>query len=422
MGISISENLKKLRRGRDLTQEGLADILGVSAQSISKWERGDNFPDITLLPGIANFFDVTVDDLLGMAAIRDAKRVEEVAARRAELVAEGKSAEAHELVRDLAREMPNNHEVQMMYAQTIDLNGIVTETREEFTARRQNALAIYQRVLDGSTDDAIRSRANAAAANVCVSIGDLDGAYEYADKLPSLSECREILRLRITQLAASRAMPQADMSFKWYLDAVDAAGVDITDARAVDAWTEENRELIRTLQVQQLSREPVDPVAAQKYSDELRETFRTILFAAQDALRSLSSFKRRYGAEDKGENIELLKLEIPLQELIAWCFSADSPAMHENAYHNLAIEYMEVDRDIALDYAVKAVDCAALTRDARAFGTSYEIGEDGKLEQVPWEGTAGEASLGAYESDVMLDPIRDRPEFVAAMARLRGEG
>ena len=65
MKLIISEKIKKLRKDHDLTQEELAAVLGVSPQSISKWECGDGYPDITLLPAIANYFEITVDELIG---------------------------------------------------------------------------------------------------------------------------------------------------------------------------------------------------------------------------------------------------------------------------------------------------------------------------------------------------------------------
>lgn len=57
LGLKLGENLKKFRLQRELTQEQLADVLGVSAQAVSRWENGTTYPDITLLPTIASYFE-----------------------------------------------------------------------------------------------------------------------------------------------------------------------------------------------------------------------------------------------------------------------------------------------------------------------------------------------------------------------------
>ena len=59
----LSQNLKRFRIARSMTQEQAADRLGVSAQSISRWECGASLPDATLLPAIARLYAVTLDDL-----------------------------------------------------------------------------------------------------------------------------------------------------------------------------------------------------------------------------------------------------------------------------------------------------------------------------------------------------------------------
>ena len=59
MGMKI----KSLRRECDLTQEELANILGVTKAAVSKWENAESFPDVTLLPQIAQVFSITMDEL-----------------------------------------------------------------------------------------------------------------------------------------------------------------------------------------------------------------------------------------------------------------------------------------------------------------------------------------------------------------------
>lgn len=64
MKLNFAENMKRLRKEKGITQETLAEQLGVSSQSVSRWELSICYPDLEMLPSIANFFGVTVDVLL----------------------------------------------------------------------------------------------------------------------------------------------------------------------------------------------------------------------------------------------------------------------------------------------------------------------------------------------------------------------
>ena len=78
MELTIGRNLKNLRKARNLTQEELAEHLGISFQAISKWERGEGYPDITMLPALARYFGVTVDELIGMNEIEAARELDRI--------------------------------------------------------------------------------------------------------------------------------------------------------------------------------------------------------------------------------------------------------------------------------------------------------------------------------------------------------
>ena len=77
MIVYLGENIKKQRKEKNITQEVLAEHLGVTFQSVSNWERGESYPDITMLPDIANFFNITIDSLIGMNEIEKQKKIDE---------------------------------------------------------------------------------------------------------------------------------------------------------------------------------------------------------------------------------------------------------------------------------------------------------------------------------------------------------
>ena len=65
---SFGERISQLRHSKSMTQEKLGLFLNVSAQAVSKWEKGDSLPDISLLTELANVFDCTTDYLLGRSS------------------------------------------------------------------------------------------------------------------------------------------------------------------------------------------------------------------------------------------------------------------------------------------------------------------------------------------------------------------
>lgn len=79
MQPKLSENIKKYRKEMNLTQEGLAEALGVTIGAVSKWENGNNVPDIVTMMEIANFFNISMDELVGYDM--SSKKVEDICKR-----------------------------------------------------------------------------------------------------------------------------------------------------------------------------------------------------------------------------------------------------------------------------------------------------------------------------------------------------
>ena len=72
----IGENVKQLRQEKHIKQETLADYLGVSSQAVSKWETGASEPDISLLPSLATYFGISIDELFELPHAEQMERIE----------------------------------------------------------------------------------------------------------------------------------------------------------------------------------------------------------------------------------------------------------------------------------------------------------------------------------------------------------
>ena len=77
--MKIGEQIKRLRKERNMTQEQLAEKIGVSFQAVSKWENDISLPDVATLPIIAGFFGVSMDTIFDYDAEKNAEKALEIA-------------------------------------------------------------------------------------------------------------------------------------------------------------------------------------------------------------------------------------------------------------------------------------------------------------------------------------------------------
>ena len=109
MGLNLSENIRKNRRESNLSQETFAERLGVSFQTVSKWERGECYPDIEMLPKIANYFGITIDSLMGADQYQEKEYVDTLIEELRKCDVTRDEAELVRKAEEGLRKYPNNH-------------------------------------------------------------------------------------------------------------------------------------------------------------------------------------------------------------------------------------------------------------------------------------------------------------------------
>ena len=139
MKLSLPENICRLRKENGLTQERLAEVLGVSFAAVSKWERGAATPELGLIAEMAELFGVSIDALIGYE-LRGSKR-DAVVQRLKEHVHDRNSANALPEVEKALRQYPNCFDVAYYGAANYEVRGV---SRNEPACLRR-ALELYLR-------------------------------------------------------------------------------------------------------------------------------------------------------------------------------------------------------------------------------------------------------------------------------------
>ena len=189
MEIMFEKCLRDILAKREKTQRELAEYLSVSTQAVSKWCRGENMPDIALLPKIASFLNVSVDELLGVGETRKQEKIEEYKKRGYELSRKGLAAENIALWREAYREFPNDMTV---------VEGLMFALPDN-EKNRDEMLALGERIVRESADERQRGLAIQILCYTYSKMGNQEKAKEYAQMAGHIHMSREVLLSRILE-------------------------------------------------------------------------------------------------------------------------------------------------------------------------------------------------------------------------------
>lgn len=175
MSLYIGETIKRLRKERDLTQEMLANFLNVSYQSVSKWERGESYPDITLIPTIASFFGVTTDTILGIKTIEQENKIKNYLEQFNCLrQTDDGCEEARQLMKQAITEFPGDYRLLSCYLSVITCYS--DNEQEKLLAAKPEAERVYGIIQNYCTNDYIRVRAKSSMCSYLQSLSKIEGS------------------------------------------------------------------------------------------------------------------------------------------------------------------------------------------------------------------------------------------------------
>ena len=156
--MNIGQKIKELRKKNCLTQETLADHLGITYKSISKWECGLTSPDLSLIVPLSKVLHVSTDELLGA---NDADtRLCELEEMYVDTMKKGSTADCIRIAEDAVKEYPSDMKWLNRYAWDMWCYAIETiPDGEAFEAERERIIKLFDRVIGNTDDDGIKASA-----------------------------------------------------------------------------------------------------------------------------------------------------------------------------------------------------------------------------------------------------------------------
>ena len=191
MQLDLGNKIRQLRRRDGRTQETLAQALGVTSQAVSRWESGGSYPDMNLIPSIANFFGVTIDELFGYANERT-KRIDNLVTQLNDMRWQNNGVDRNiteciALARDALVEFPGNDKLMLRQASALYCAGYVrygeshliddegyniynTEKHRTYEEWRE-AIPLYEKALETLSAGKLRDRAVEELSQLYVNVG-----------------------------------------------------------------------------------------------------------------------------------------------------------------------------------------------------------------------------------------------------------
>lgn len=215
MHLDLGTKIRELRRRDNRTQEALAEALGVTSQAVSRWESGGSYPDMNLIPSIANYFGITIDALFGYQNDR-AARIQALVEKIQTMKQKNNGADVNTgdmiaFARAALVEYPGNPELMASLASVLYTAGysrygehhltdedgydVYDNARHRTYAEWQEAVTLYEKALETLEEGDFRRVTVGELTQLYVNMGIHEKASALAEAAPGIYSTREYMRI-----------------------------------------------------------------------------------------------------------------------------------------------------------------------------------------------------------------------------------
>lgn len=180
--MEIGEVIRKYRKEKQLTQEEMANYLGVTPPAVNKWENGNSYPDISLLAPIARLLNISTDVLLSYKDNLTEKEINQIISEISERVKNEDYDTVFQWAMNKVKEYPNCDNLIFMVAQVLDSYRDIINVQD--SEKYDNKIhELYERTLHCNNQNLVQSALVALYVS-CISKEEFEQAQKYLDQIP----------------------------------------------------------------------------------------------------------------------------------------------------------------------------------------------------------------------------------------------
>ncbi len=213
MQLDLGQKIRELRRRDGRTQEALAEAIGVTSQAVSRWEANGGYPDMEMIPSIANYFGITIDELFGYHNDRESK-IDSIINKINSFGIKSRGDDEWvddclSILREGLAEFPQNERLLITLADTLseagwrrhkewlfyDDDGFI---QHSYDVHKKNeywseSIKICEYLVSNAADNSNVTKAIHILVLLYRNVGENEKAIACAQKMPELKNCRELL-------------------------------------------------------------------------------------------------------------------------------------------------------------------------------------------------------------------------------------
>lgn len=183
--LKTGEIIRELRKSKNITQEKLAEILGITSAAVSKWESGITYPDLQTFPILARYFHVSIDFLMGFSSTISQSERERICCDVTDLIKAGSYDNALSLWDYYIRQYINDLKLKYDLANLLSVNlSVMAKDQKALHQLIHKLIRVYEQCLE-SDELEVKQGAYFQIGNLYIALQDYDLAYKALSQIPT---------------------------------------------------------------------------------------------------------------------------------------------------------------------------------------------------------------------------------------------